>query len=327
MKNKASSNIHNNKQTTKVLIIGNGAVGMFISCCLSSFNKVSAILCARRADAVKCINERGIRVNYKEKVTQYKIRAGMLETLSDEFISSVSLIILCIKSTQIDQFIRGFPSQRFNKIDLLTLQNGMGYTEKLLQKIPIRTLSAGVNTYGITKIDDNTINQAGEGRIHIGTYHNSVNDGEPKKQSKDIAEMLSQSGLNAIHTKEILKELWAKLCVNACINTITALIGRRNGALLDLYALYEPILNKLCEEIADVANAEGIEVQSLSYKEKVLEVIQNTKVNKSSMLQDVEARRETEIDYINGYIIRKGKEHHINTDACELLYRLMKMKT
>jgi 2-dehydropantoate 2-reductase len=317
------------KHKINVMIIGNGAVGMFISCCLSSLDTVSALLCARRPDAVKRINEQGITLIHRDRSSHHKIKATLLKDLSDEFILSTSLIILCIKATQTDSFIESFTSQKFGKVvnNILTLQNGMGHTEKLSDKLNIEHLFAGVNTYGITKIDDNTVKLAGKGKISIGEYPSTSTDMDSEMNHKTIAELFINTGLNAVYTDEILKEVWIKLCVNTCINSITALIDNKNGALRNSYDLYEPLLNALCEEISNVALAEGINATAQHYKDAVLNVIDNTKENKSSMLQDIENNRETEIDYITGYIIRKGKEHNIKTDVCQLLYNLVKMKS
>jgi len=115
---------------------------------------------------------------------------------------------------------------------------------------------------------------------------------------------------NCVWDPEIDAALWMKLAVNSVINPLTALHRCRNGELVtraDLAARVAP----LCEEVARICAAGGFAGVAAALPETVAAVIAGTSGNRSSMLQDVEAGRPTEIDYINGYLLQVAEGHGI----------------
>lgn len=135
-----------------------------------------------------------------------------------------------------------------------------------------------------------------------------------------------------------------KLVVNAVINPLTALMRCRNGDLFNAPGAAD-LSAKVCQEAADVfaahmqagssefsdAAANYTRLPSLlqprSLEEEVRRIAKLTANNKSSMLCDIERHRETEIDYINGYLVRLGRAHHVPTPTTETLYHLIKMRS
>lgn len=118
--------------------------------------------------------------------------------------------------------------------------------------------------------------------------------------------------------------LWEKLAVNACINGVTALVGCRNGVVSES-PHGRHLARILCAEVAHVMQASGLEVPS-DLVEKVLHVARQTGENLSSMQQDVSCGRSTEIDYINGFVVRQGMLLQVPTPANQMIHNLIKMK-
>ncbi|RWX52200.1 2-dehydropantoate 2-reductase, partial [Candidatus Electrothrix marina] len=137
----------------------------------------------------------------------------------------------------------------------------------------------------------------------------------------EVAEIFTAAGISCRAVDAIEPVLWKKLFVNLGINAVTALTGLRNGQLLDWKATRLLMQDVVSEAIA-VAEAHFIEVP-VDIQEHVKQVAKATASNRSSMGQDVDSRRPTEIDAINGYIVRKAREVGIAVPVNQTLVRLV----
>jgi len=117
--------------------------------------------------------------------------------------------------------------------------------------------------------------------------------------------------------------IWDKLLVNVGINALTALTELKNGQLLD-YSETLRIMEALVSEAAEVARQKGIRIEGNPI-EKVKAVAEATKENRSSMGQDVDFRRKTEIDAINGAVVREAKRLGLPAPCNEVVTDLIKM--
>ena len=122
---------------------------------------------------------------------------------------------------------------------------------------------------------------------------------------------------------DIEMRLWRKLAVNSVINPLTALHGCRNGELLQLPDI-ERRVAQLCAELCAFAAAAGQSLDAAELSRQVFAVMRSTAANRSSMLQDIEQRRGTEIDFINGYIVRRGHELGVPCPGHAALWRAIK---
>lgn len=301
-----------------ISIIGNGAVGMFISYCLSKLKNAVITLYTRRKEAIDKINNNLMKFQCNNEVQTFKVKASLIENINDK----ADIVILCIKANDIDSFLANSNIENFKHSIFLTLQNGMGFYDKINNSINCKSLLSGINSYGIIKDNDISIVLAGEGFITIGNYYDTKND---DKSLNLILNLFKLSGLNTNYSNSIRQELWKKLCVNACINPITALIRKENGYLLLKSEYYEKLVNNICFEVAEVAKAIGIAANIEEYKESLYTVIEKTKKNKSSMLQDFLHNKITEIDYITGYIVKQARKYNIKTPYNETIYNIMKV--
>jgi 2-dehydropantoate 2-reductase len=120
----------------------------------------------------------------------------------------------------------------------------------------------------------------------------------------------SRSVPRCLWDTDINTALWTKLAVNCVINPLTAVYGCRNGALAERPELAVRV-TQLCREVAQVSYAAGFTDTAQTIDNMVARVIQATAANRSSMLQDVQAGRPTEIDYITGYLLKVAAEHGV----------------
>lgn len=136
---------------------------------------------------------------------------------------------------------------------------------------------------------------------------------------------LASAGLGCTLEGDIMNRLWKKLCVNACINPLTALLGCRNGKVRTDVHLQQ-VVDDICGEIALVTAALGTQCPKDELRDFVNRVAEDTAKNESSMFRDVQSGRQTEIEYINGYIVRRAAELNLPVPVNRMLVSLVQAK-
>jgi 2-dehydropantoate 2-reductase len=147
------------------------------------------------------------------------------------------------------------------------------------------------------------IRHAGIGATTIGSW---AATGAGRERAGQIADFFNQAGIETEAVDEVRSVIWDKLLINIGINAITALSGIKNGQILDLEITRE-LSRAAVEEAMAVARAKAINIKPNAV-DIVFKVAQATAVNRSSMGQDVDNKRQTEIPAINGFIVREAKK-------------------
>ncbi|RLI73046.1 2-dehydropantoate 2-reductase [Archaeoglobales archaeon] len=194
-----------------------------------------------------------------------------------------------------------------------SLQNGVGNEEILLDYI--ENVVGGVTTYGANLINYGIVEFAGIGKTFVGDFNGS--------NASVVAEVLNNAGIETEVVDDIKKRIWVKAVINAAINPITALCGIRNGKVVEIEELWD-IAFKIAMEGEEVMRALNFNIKDNELVDAVREVAIKTKNNKSSMLQDFEKGRRTEIDFINGAIVKAGKKLGINVSVNKLMLKLVR---
>lgn len=135
---------------------------------------------------------------------------------------------------------------------------------------------------------------------------------------------LQQADLKVELETDIETALWDKLAVNASLNGLTAVLGCRNGDVLNT-SYGRLLLGKCCDEVEGVMKASGLS-RPRNLLSRVERVVRLNAANFSSMHQDIVARRTTEIDYINGFVLKKGTQLGVPTPYNHVIFNLVKMK-
>lgn len=219
--------------------------------------------------------------------------------------NEVELVLVSCKATQVEAAVTPL-LPLLPQASWLIACNGLGPQQWLAEQAPGRVLWAST-TEGARPQGDGRIHRSGEGRTLIGPA-----SGTPlTADSAALGQRLLAAGPLPLEWRDdLLPTLWLKLAVNAVINPLTAAHGIANGELTQ--AQWRTEIETLCAEIQAVAAACG---QSLpgNLAERVLGVAAATAGNHSSMRLDVEAGRATEIEFINGYLLRQGFEAGVKT--------------
>ncbi len=199
---------------------------------------------------------------------------------------------------------------------VVTLQNGLGNREKLTAALPDCIVAQGVVTLGATLLRPGVVRHAGAGSIHLAAP-------QPEHvQFAPLVALLRQAGMDVQVGSDVDGLVWGKLAVNAAINPLTAVLGVPNGALTTRPERLR-VLAAAAQEVAAVAAAQGIALPFADAAAEALRVANNTFHNRSSMLQDVENGRTTEIDAICGAVVRAGQAVGVPTPVNAQLWRLV----
>jgi 2-dehydropantoate 2-reductase len=302
----------------KTLVIGSGAMGSLFAGKLKQSNS-DITLFNRTNNHINKIRENGLRIIGREG-TISKMKLPVItepEQLDDEY----DLIIILVKTFVTEQVMEKVLHTITKNTVVLTLQNGVGNLEVLQKLLPNHEIAAGGTHSGAGVVEDGVIAHRAWGDTFIG-----YSDKQTKSlKLEKVADMFTQSGLQTYVVDDVQSIIWSKLLLNVAYNGLTAVTRLKNGDVV-LSKDGQEIVGDLVEEALSVAKAQGI---TLLYDDPVKECIELglTKIgeNKSSMLTDVLNKRKTEIDVINGAIVKYGEMLSIPTPCNKMITQLIKV--
>lgn len=232
-------------------------------------------------------------------------------------------LLICTKAHQTQAAISSILPFLANDATVVLLQNGMGIREVLQSLRPDATFIHALTTEGVWRRDRFHLVHASRGETVLGgiTAPSAQPDhASEQATSQRIVSEWQNTGLTIKAVADIELRLWHKLAVNCVINPLTALQRCRNGELLQLTDISERI-TQICAEVAAVAREQSVPLDLTALQENVLTVIRKTAHNRSSMLQDIEHHRPTEIDYLNGHVMRLAQRYDLPAEANTRLYQ------
>lgn len=195
---------------------------------------------------------------------------------------------------------------------LLTIQNGLGHRERLATVLGDDRVTVGVIYVGAA-LDGDELRTTGPGRVELGRA----------PHVDELAAALEAGGMGATVVDDPWPAVWRKLVGNAAVNPVSALVGVTNGELLEHLAAR--IVDSAAKEAARVAGREGVPISDDEAVAIWRGMARVTATNRSSMLQDVRNGRPTEIDWINGEIVRRGRRHGVRTPVNEALLQMVEV--
>jgi 2-dehydropantoate 2-reductase len=195
---------------------------------------------------------------------------------------------------------------------VLTIQNGLGHRERLAATLGDDRVAVGVIWVGAA-LEGEELRTTGPGRVEL----------ERARHVDELAAALQAGGMTAAVVDDPWPGVWRKLVGNAAVNPVSALVGITNGELLEHLA--SRIVDRAAKEAARVASAEGVPIGDDEAIALWRSLAQLTASNRSSMLQDVRSGRPTEIDWINGEIVRRGRRLGVATPVNEALLQLVEV--
>lgn len=229
------------------------------------------------------------------------------------FLAQSELLLVTLKAWQVSEAVKNLQFILPATCPILLLHNGMGTVDELNSLH--QPLLRGVTTHA-AKHDGTVIVHVAAGITHIGPISSAATE------ISEIAETLHAALPDVAWHDNVASATWQKLAVNCVINPLTVFYNCTNGEL----ASHAEEVKALSNEVAAVMEREGQHISREWLIDYITDVIRSTAGNTSSMLQDIRAQRRTEVDYINGYVIRRARAQGLATPENNRLYEFIKRK-
>lgn len=316
-------------------ILGTGAIGCHIATALKSQkNKVNLLL--RSQSHLNDFQSRQNSITFhcqgQTKVVP-GFGASVITDTTDK--SLISSLILATKSNHALDAIAPIASRLSSASTILLLQNGMGVTEKLIDNFWPNSLPpnilVGVNRHAIERVGPfNIIQHSGQDDLEALRIGQFPIDGHAKAEPSELLQkILDVPELQAkeLPWADIRVKMYKKLFVNACINPVASILMKTNRSVIHNgnpggIAMMRAICEEAYEVLKDGMPGETVD----SLMEMVLKINEEASENSCSTLQDIRNKRLTEIDYINGYICKLGKEKNIDVKTNQAIVNLIHAK-
>lgn len=202
---------------------------------------------------------------------------------------------------------------------VVCFQNGVGHLEFIARMLPGIPVYAAITTEGAKRTNESSVSRSGYGVTQIGMSGGmSAND----RYGESLVKMLEIAGFTALLSKDIEREIYRKLLINAAINPLTAIWRVANGQLLEKKERLH-MLRRLCDEGIAIYDAYGIPCDKDMF-DQIVAVCRATSTNISSMLKDVQQGASTEIDYINGKLVEMARAKGMAVPGHETVWRLVR---
>jgi 2-dehydropantoate 2-reductase len=302
----------------KIMVVGPGAIGCLLSAYLA---RAGTEVCLLDYDPERAcrIQDAGVRVEGERG----RFRVPLEVTADAVRTRTVEMLIVCVKAVDTEAVAARLAGEIPSECSLLTLQNGMGSVEKLGEWFGEKRVFAGVTSHGATLLDVGHVRHAGYGEIWMGPPDGQGRDPGAGSKLQQLALALNQAGLQARVVDDMHTRVWRKLVVNVGINALTAVLGVENGALPGIPEC-RTLMEEAITEAVQVARLCGVEMQTGEEIERVRAVCRSTASNVSSMLQDVRRGKRTEIDHLNGAVVRMAAGYGVDAPTNRMLTALVK---
>lgn len=309
----------------KVLIVGAGAIGIALGTIIK--NDHTDIDFLAHGDTYKSIKEQGIyregllgeKYIQKEDINVYEKYADIQEKIYD-------YILICTKTTvNKDVSKEIYNNKRILKDSgiIVIMQNGWGNDEEYLKYFPKEKIYSARVITGFERTARNrskiTVHAA---PLMIGSLY-----GLDVSKVKELVDVINAGGLETVASNDVSKALWSKMLYNCALNPLGAIFKVNYGKLSESdYS--RDIMNKIIHEIFEVMNAVGYTSfykDEEEYKKDFYEnLIPSTYNHRASTLQDMEKGIKTEIDSLNGSVIRIGEKYKIDVSNNKTIYNIIK---
>ena len=298
----------------RVAVVGAGVIGSLYAAHLARVCDVS-VLC-RRAEHAGALNEHGLRVSGRHEF-EARVRAAT----DPSELGEPELAIVATKATEVDDVARRLENH-WPGAALMTVQNGLGSEEELSRHGEWRLISAVTFMSG-TRHSDTHVEYILDTETWLGPFGET-----PFALVEEVAELLVRADLKARPFEDLRPAQWSKLIFNSTVNSVAALTRLPHDphfAQRDRPEQLGHLVYDLIEEGKRVAEAAGVELHEDPWEMNVLATQRGSR-HYPSMLEDVEARRPTEVDQITGALVREAERLGVEVPLQTAMYRLVKAR-
>jgi 2-dehydropantoate 2-reductase len=298
----------------RVCIVGAGVIGSLFAGHLAQVCEVSVL--TRRREHADALNRDGLKVSGKSE-----LHARVTASVEPDALEPVDVAIVATKAAGLRRAVKALEG-RFRDATVTTVLNGLG-AEEIVRGHGSWPIVSGVTFMSGTRHSDTHVEYILDTETWLGPYEDT-----PFARVQEIADTIVACGLKAEALPDLRPAQWSKLIFNASVNTVAALTGLPH----DPHFAHEEeptdlghVVHGLVDEGKAVARAAGIELHDDPWEMNVL-ATQRGSAHYPSMLEDVDAHRETEIELITGSLIREAERHDVPVPLHRAMYALVKGK-
>ena len=293
----------------RLLILGTGAMACWYAGRLAQYADVT--LAGQWVEGLAALRQHGVTLERDGARTRYGVRvAGYGEELPP-----FRLALVLVKAYQTEAAAAALARWLAADGLAVTLQNGLGNLEVLAARLGTERVALGVTTAGATLVAPGIVREAGAGPTSIARH----------PRSAALLQLLRSAGLPADLADGALGLAWGKLAISAAVNPITALLRIPNGGLLEPQARGAlEAAGMAMREVEATAQAAGLRLPYADVTAELEAVLRRTAANRASMLQDIEAGRPTEVEAINGAVVREAEGRGVPVPVNRVLLGLIR---
>ncbi|HEY0821024.1 MAG TPA: 2-dehydropantoate 2-reductase [Rhizobacter sp.] len=290
-----------------VAVMGAGAVGCYYGGMLARAGH--AVTLIARPQHVQAIHEKGLRLDTQ----QFDVQVPLAASTDARAVADAQLVLFSVKSTDTEsagELIR--PHLRPDAL-VLCLQNGVDNAERLRAVLPAHMVAAAVVYVATEMAGPGHVKHHGRGELVI----------EPSAQSEAVARALIAAGVPTEISPNVRGALWAKLILNCAYNAMSAIAQVPYGRLVQAAGVKD-VMRDVVDECLAVARADGVEVPG-DVDAAVRRIAETMPKQFSSTAQDLARGKPSEIDHLNGLVVRRGEALGVPTPANRVLHTLVKL--
>ncbi|MBK0393452.1 ketopantoate reductase family protein [Ramlibacter algicola] len=290
-----------------VVVVGAGAVGCFFGGMLARAGH--PVVLVGRPQHVDAIERHGLRMEARDFDEHVRLRA----TTDIAAVAQAQVVLFCVKSGDTESAGAQLKPHLRPEALVLCLQNGVDNADRLRTVLPPRQVAAAV-VYVATEM-------AGPGHLkHHGRGDLVI---EPVTRSEEVAQLFAQARVPVEISSNVRGALWAKLVVNCAYNAVSAIAQRPYGENVRSPGIQQ-VMSDVVAECLLVAQAEGVEIPG-DIDLAVRRIFETMPTQLSSTAQDLARGKPTEIDHLNGLVVRRGQALGIPTPVNRTLWALVKL--
>jgi 2-dehydropantoate 2-reductase len=305
------------KDRTDTAVVGAGAIGCYFGAMLARAGNTVTLI--GRPEHVEPINRNGLVFQSRDREERIPIMA----TADMAAIGAARLILFCVKSLDTENAARQMAPQLAPDAVILSLQNGVDNVERIRRHVKNQVIP--VLVYAAAEMPaPGTVRHTGGGNLVIGlTNESRAGDEAGRRAVSEIAHLFTSAGVPIKISDSIEVDLWTKLVMNCAYNAICALSGAPYGRMVAMLEIRGVMRDTVIEVVA-VARAKGVHLPD-TIVELAFNLADVMPQTMSSTAQDLAKGKRTEIDHLNGYVVRQGETLGIPTPVNRTLNALMRL--
>jgi 2-dehydropantoate 2-reductase len=300
----------------RVAVVGAGAVGSFFGAMLARAG-LRVVLIGRPAHA-QAIARDGLRLEMAGRTESVALEA------SSEIaaVRSADLVLFSVKSTDTETVARELASALDRDALVVSLQNGVENAATIARHVAATVIPAVV--YVATAMPEpGLVRHHGRGDLVVGALtRGGASDPALRQRLEALVTVFAGAGVPVRISPDVIAELWSKLMVNCAYNAISGLAQASYGELVALAPIRE-LQRTVVAEVVALAAAEGVDLQLGPSLESMERIAPAMPAQLSSTAQDMARRKPSEIEHLNGFVARRGRELGVATPANQALYALV----